>query len=147
MTVRRFRAFVIAHVAAFLAAVFAGLLPEPHSATLSAAFDAEPFWMNDAPTLAVLPFVLLLMVAIVASIVGLYRFKPWGRSLALWSTAVATPLAVFAGPSLSSGLESALWEVSTLLWGAILALAYYSPVASQFRAGHPASPAAILRSP
>lgn len=134
MTDRRFRIILIAYIVSLLAAIIANFVPGGYSAGLSAAYKAEPYWLADASLTVLVAVLLLTIVAMTVGIVGLYFFKPWARSLSFLLTVAGTPVAAFAGPTLVSGLESTLWEISTLLWGAILALAYYSPVADGFRA-------------
>ena len=82
----------------------------------------------------------LAIVAIIAGIGGLYRIRRWGRSLSLATTIGFSLLIPFAGPTLSSGLEDSLWELSSILWGAVLTLAYYSPVAAGFHANNSSKP-------
>lgn len=136
MTDRRFRIILIVYFASVLTAMFAGLVPGGYSTGLSAAYEVEPYWLAEASLVVVIPIMLLIIGALVVGAVGLYLFKSWGRSLSFWLTLTAMPVTIVAGPTLTSGLESALWEISTLLWGALLALAYYSPVADSFRANN-----------
>ena len=72
-------------------------------------------------------------VAALAGVVGIFLFKRWGRALSLYSTALGFLLVPFIGPGVYSGLTSALDEVSFTLWGAVLAMAYFSPLAERFR--------------
>ena len=132
MTDRRFRVIVIAYVVSIFVAVFAGLMQAGYTPELRAAYAAEPFWLANVSLAILVPLLILAAVISITGIVGLFLFKPWGRSLSLWLTIVGTPLTAIAGPTLASGFESAAWEASTLLWGAILALAYFSPVADRF---------------
>jgi hypothetical protein len=48
----------------------------------------------------------------------------------------------FLGPTLSSGLEAALHEAASTIWGATLALAYYSPFSEHFSTQQSSRPAA-----
>jgi hypothetical protein len=140
MTVRRFRTFLTGHVLAMLAAVAASFLPGGYSDQLRTAYESEPYWLEDAPLAVVIPVVLAALTAIVAGIIGLYRLKRWGRSLSLATTVGFAFLIPFSGPMVASGLEDSLWELSSILWGAVLALAYYSPVAAGFHANNSSKP-------
>ena len=73
-----------------------------------------------------------LAVAWLLGLVGLFRFKSWVSPLSLYSMLVGFLVCPFLGASLSSGLESALLEASTTVWGAILALSYFSAVSDRF---------------
>jgi hypothetical protein len=138
MTKKKFRALIALHLALSLAGLCAAFLPDNYSTALSEAYANEPisrfidndwFWL----TLA-----LILLTAWLAGLVGLWSFKRWGRSLSLYSTVAALIAVPLFGPTLSSGIESSLFEAATLCWGAVLALAYYSVVSEQFLpASHP----------
>lgn len=132
MRLRHFRLLIIIHVLLLAAGTAAPLAPPGYSPTLAEAFEAEPVpmlldssWLMPA---LMLPFV----AAVLAGLYGLYMLKRWGRALSLYSSVAGCALTVFLGPSLQSGWESALFEAATLLWGAILALSYYSPLRRQF---------------
>jgi hypothetical protein len=123
-------------VALVIAGAAAAFLPGGYSQELSDALDNEPappilenLWLMFG---LVVPFAL----SALAGVYGLYMFKRWGRSLSLYSTLAGLVLFSFFGPSLYSGLESALFEASTLIWGAILTLSYYSEVSSSFSANN-----------
>jgi hypothetical protein len=68
------------------------------------------------------------------SAIGLLFFQRWARSMALWTTGGGFLLYPLFGPSVSSGWSSAFTEVSAVLWGAAIALAYFSPICSRFEA-------------
>ena len=140
MTDHRFRMLIWAYVALLCGAAVAGYFPIGYTDELRAAYNAEPSVLDDLPILAVGGTVLALLALIIAGLVGMYRFRSWGRSLSLWTTLVGTLAFAAMGPSLSSGLEAALWELSSILWGAMLALAYFSPVANRFRANNSSTP-------
>lgn len=73
-------------------------------------------------------------VASFCSAIGLLFLRRWARSMALWSTGVGFALLPFLGTSLASGWATALTEGSSTLWGAVVALAYFSPIGSSFSA-------------
>jgi hypothetical protein len=136
MSKSTFRFLILLYVALIVASSLAALLTGGYSQELSDALDNEPApWLvkNLWVTLAIgLP---LAAVAFVAAC-GLYMLKRWGRTLSLYATVVGLLLWPFSGPSLYSGLVSALVEASTLLWGGILALSYYSNLSAQFSANN-----------
>lgn len=93
----------------------------------------SPAWSTQASAGAALSLLWLLLFG--AGFVGMYFFKPWGRSLSL-CVAIAFPLLGAASsfafgntvdvlpPSVLSGTTEALSQTA---WGAVLALAYCSP--------------------
>jgi len=131
MTDSRFRKLLWIYVALTTAAIVASAFP-PHSDALQAAVENESnSWLWDHIWVSIGVFSVLVLGWLVG-LVGLFRFKRWGRSLSLYST-IATILSYpFMGSSLSWGVESGLYESSGMLWGAILAIAYFSPVSSRF---------------
>lgn len=72
------------------------------------------------------------VLALTVATVAMCFFKPWARRLCLWGTALGVPVVVWLGPSMYSGLSGALLDLSSMLWGAVLALAYFSPLAQRF---------------
>ena len=119
------------YVALTVASTIASAFPQ-HSATLQAAAVAEPtswllemawFWAGVFPAL---------MGTWLVGLVGLFRFRSWGRTLSLWSTMAALLIYPFIGSSLYWGVETALSDACSLVWGGILALAYFSPVSARF---------------
>ena len=132
MTESKFRLLICLHLALVGAGTVTAFVHEPYSAALAAAFANEPSaWFDDA-IWALLTMVVLLLIPWMAGITGLFLFKRWGRSVSLGATLATLVLYPFLGATLSSGLESALFEASTLCWGAALALAYYSTISAKF---------------
>ena len=96
--------------------------------------DAEPFpfvpegWGGIALSVPLIA----MLIASVAGLVGLLAFKRWGRELSLWSTLVFLVIFPFTGPVVSSGVGSSLSDLSMILWGAVLAVAYFGPIRVRF---------------
>ena len=131
MTDTRYRMLLWIYVALTVAAILAAAFP-PHSEALESALDSEPttwLWSN---TWAAIGLFSVLSLAWLVGLVGLFRFKAWGRSFSLYSTLAFLMVSPLAGSSLYWGLESGLSEASAITWGAILALAYFSPVSERF---------------
>lgn len=138
ITARIFRRLVLAYAGVALLSLAAGMgyLGAGFSPLLQAAYDSEPSAAMALP-LPLLGVLLVVSIAVLlAGLVGLYRLRRWGRSLSLWSTVLYLPLMPALGPSLETGLESMLMQLTSVLWGGLLALAYCSPVSVAFdRAG------------
>lgn len=73
-----------------------------------------------------------MLLAWLAGLIGLFFFKRWARTLSLCLTILGLVFGASLGPYLQSGPETALWEAGAMLWGAILALSYFSPVSARF---------------
>ncbi|CAD6872466.1 hypothetical protein [Methylomonas fluvii] len=80
--------------------------------------------------LAILILVLLVSLAVV--IVGLYLFRPWARRLAVVITVLALFVWPLLGINVASGWSLVLTDLAGTLWGAILALIFFSPLKECF---------------
>ena len=76
---------------------------------------------------------LLLLAALIVASVGVCWFKPRARPVLLWSTVLMLPVTLWTGPAAYSGLAQVLLDASWMLWGAVLAAAYWSPLAARFK--------------
>ena len=129
-----FRCLVLGSVfLAIASTVVDCIFPTLISQTLSMAFENEPVprFLEDHPFIS-LTILLPWLVAVLLSTIGLLFFKRWARAIALYSTVCGFALYPFFGPTLSSAWASMLNEVSFMLWGAALALSYYSPLNARF---------------
>jgi hypothetical protein len=75
-----------------------------------------------------LPF----LVAGIAGAIGMFFFRRWARTLSLAVLAIGFAAGPFLGPTLSSGLSYALIEFAATTWGAVMAIAYFSPLSQRF---------------
>ena len=133
MSRESFRRLILLYIALILADIaVAFFAPTGYSGALSEAFENEPAPALVANLGLMVAIALPISVAAIAGIIGLYLFKTWGRPLSLVSTIAGLIVYLFTGPTLYGAAEYMLWEASTLVWGAILALAYHSPVAIHF---------------
>ena len=137
LTPNVFRRLIWVYVGMFALTLLAGLgyLGDSFSPLLQAAYDSEPNFLAELPywgLVSVLVVLAVFAVVVLASLVGLYRFRRWGRALALWSTVGLLPLLAVTGPTLSGGLESMFRDIATMLWGGLLALSWYGPVGAAF---------------
>jgi hypothetical protein len=133
VTTFRFRLLLSLYIAVSAAAIVAPYIaPGALSPAIQAALDNEPTpFLSTYPALA-LALILPAAIAVCAGTLGLFLFKPWARTFSLVGTIAVIPAFFFFGVSVYSGLEMALVDVSAMLWGAVLAMAYYSPVSSRF---------------
>jgi len=73
-----------------------------------------------------------------ASMYGLYQFRTWSRPLFVALLVLsAVPL---TGPVVMAPIGAFLNDLSSIMAGALIALAYWSPVKIRFRAEPPAMP-------
>jgi len=108
---------------------FPGLLPEELQHYLKMEHESDLVW-TDFPIIAL---ALLLLLLVIPGYVGLYLWKNWGRTLFLISGILGYGLAPFMGPYIYSGPAYFFFDLSTVLFGLILGLAWFSPVAEKFK--------------
>ena len=130
MTDLAFRRLLWLYVGLTVAGFVASAFPQ-HSDSLQAAADLElnsllfekPWFLAGA---------VVLIVAWLVGLVGLFRFKAWSRPLSLYSTVAALLAFPIMGSTLYWGVEAAIYNAGSIAWGGILALAYFSPVSALF---------------
>lgn len=133
MTPNTFRALIVLYILLSIAAALTDILvPGLIPVSIAQAVENEPL-----PTLFGNPWIegavfIPIAIIIILSTIGLFFFKRWARSLAFYSTVFLFALNPLFGVTVTSGWASALYEASLIIWGAILALAYYSPVLERF---------------
>lgn len=74
-----------------------------------------------------------LFVATLVSIVGLYRFRPWSPRAALYVSIASLLIYPLIDVQIVSPWSQLLTEVSAVLWGVVLAMAYLPPLAQRFQ--------------
>lgn len=127
-----FRSLLIASVVlgcigGFLDLIFPSLIP-PSMAT---AFEELP----PPSSLALFgagALVLITFGGAIASVIGLYLFQPWSRQLAVWMTALGLLFHPLFGVSMQSGWAQLLLDISSVLWGAVLAMSFVSSLSERF---------------
>lgn len=73
-----------------------------------------------------------IILALLASLVGVLLFKNWGRWLYLGSSILILPVSIFTGPTIYYGWESALWDIANMANGAIILAMFLPPITSEF---------------
>ena len=125
--------FLLGIAAGVVDLVFPSLVPEALSQAQS-ALDEEAWGADGWGALALWIAAGLALGALsIAGLVGLFLLKPWGRTLSVLGTALAFPLYLVMGPSVQSGWSLVLQELSMVLWGGLLAVAYFSPLAVRWK--------------
>lgn len=136
MNATYFRALILLSLlASFAANLVDNLFPSLLAGFPTDAFAhaEQPFesWIlgNYKMSLAIgVAYILCMLV----SIIGLFLFRGWGRTLAVVVSVINIGSMPFIGPNWFSGLAYALFELSAMSWGAVLALAYFSPISQRF---------------
>lgn len=107
-----------------------GLMPHEVREAVSAYAQGRSIPIWEALALGLL--MVVIVVAGLASTVGLFLLRRWARGLALWASVVSLLTYPALGPMVFSGWAFLLLEVSMALWGAALAMAYFSELKSNF---------------
>jgi hypothetical protein len=78
--------------------------------------------------LAVLVIMVPMMLVLLVSSFGLFFLKNWARWLYLWTTIASYIVLPYLGPTVEHGLVGAVDDLSVLLSGAILGIAFFGNV-------------------
>lgn len=131
MTASRFHKMLWLYVAILVAGCISGFIQgisEAHQVTNPNDPNAQQlgwswiYWV----------YLLGLLIAFVIALIGLFGFARWSRPLSLAVTALGIVSQLFVDPTLPTSLDNVLSEAAATLWGAILALSYFSPVSTRF---------------
>lgn len=133
ITKRQFRWVVTASIVATILGIVASFvgepsLPAPLRDYLQAESEAEP----TAREMGLARAFILFLSASVVSTIGLYRFWRFARPLTVIVWIGGVIISIAAGPTVCTGLTTALYEVAAVLNGIILALIYMTPAQAWF---------------
>ena len=129
MTIRLYRAFLLASLAIEIiamvvgAASTAGLPPELREYR-ERTNQAIPVWIAVVGLLA--------LVGGIVCIIGLWMLRRWARTLYMALLIAGVVIVPFAGPYVETGWSYGLYALANLLGGVIVALSYWSPVSAHF---------------
>ncbi|MDB5746734.1 MAG: hypothetical protein JWP72_1582 [Massilia sp.] len=139
MTPGTFRLLIILQTVSVLAATLAGLFfsDDAFSLRLRSAYDAESTPLAALPPWLLLSMGAALFIATAATTIGMWLFRRWARTLSLWLSVLLLPLTLLAGPILEAPFESMFNDLSMVLFGAMMAVAYFSPLSARFEARAP----------
>jgi hypothetical protein len=134
MTIRQYRllltAFLVVGIAGgALDLVFPALLPEE----FQVAQKHHDEGLSDGLTFLFTIVGVCTLGFGVASIYGLYRFRPWAPRIALVTTVLAVVVWPFGGAFAQSGAAIGLNFLASYLWGAAVVLAHVPPLNSLFK--------------
>lgn len=129
MTDQKFRVLIWIYIAllagAFLSTTYFGIDSDVYD-------DSWLGTISYLPTGWLYLSIAFLGLIVLSCLAGLYLFKPWGRKFSLATTLLGLPINVLLGTSVYTPIEAMFYDASSMLWGAILAVAYFSPVKTRF---------------
>ena len=120
---------VLAIIGSLVDLCMPGLVPqELNDAYETYAAEEPSLWLVLTMGVAAL----IMLVGVVVGTIGLWLFKRWSRGLSFWVTVFSVVTYPFLGPVLYSGWALMLTELGVMLWGAALAMAYFSELRLRF---------------
>jgi hypothetical protein len=144
---RIFRALIIADAVLLLAAVAAAFVePDlPDAVVQYLEADAGPLTTElygatpaEGQLWAYFAAALMYVLACVASMVGLYLFKPWARMLFTAVIVVTLLMTLFMGSSIATPVMTMLDNLLYMCDGAIVAMSFSDPIRDRFMSGRSA---------
>jgi len=76
---------------------------------------------------------LLLVIALIITYVGLFLFKPWSRTLIVILAVITLISSPFMGVFIALPILTTLNEISSILFGVVLAMIYLQPLSDEFK--------------
>jgi|GEM_PF-1100410 len=136
-TPRLFRTLILLSLACGIASICVTflapwLVPEPLRIAEESIFESVLESMSKSTFGFHLAIFYWIFATSIVGIFGLFMFKPWARPLNVvlaFSSFIVWPL---LGYNLTSGWSQAFADFSGILWGAVIAMAYFSPVSERF---------------
>jgi hypothetical protein len=123
--------FVVSTIGALIDPLFPELLPE--QIRLANEISVKEILESELKMIIFLCLSAFIAIAGIASILGLVMFKQWAPKLTLVATLVSYFILAMAGPIGMSGIAIALTTLSLNMFGAIVAIAFLSPIAVEFK--------------
>lgn len=99
---------------------------------LQAYLDEQSEAASTSKTIVVLVIALLVLILALVATVGLFVFWRPARPLTLVTWVVGFLITPLLGPTIDSGWATAFYELSAGMSGAVIALAYCSPIKELF---------------
>jgi hypothetical protein len=128
--------YIVLATANLLARLVAPASAEPDIDRAASLLDeSSTAWLNTLPEalqLALAGSLLLLLLLHALSVVGLFLYRRWGRTLGVATTFATYALRLFLGASFVGPVEIFFYDLATLAWGGALALAFWSSEAERF---------------
>jgi len=133
MSKNKFRIIIISSlILAVLSAGFDFLFPNEIIASVNEFIvEIEPDY-SDLEFYTIMGVGSLVVIAVIFSLVGILMFKSWARHLYIASYILVLPIYFTGGLYVSSGFSQAMYDLSMILSGVIIALMYFSPVKDYF---------------
>ena len=121
---------VVGLAGGFIDLVIPSLIPE----SFRAAQEVEDGTASMFQLLLSLAVALPALFVYLASLFGLYQFRPWAPRVAIVGTALTLVVFPLVGAHTQSGLAQSLSYLASYLWGAVLLFACTSPGNAWFAA-------------
>lgn len=133
MTVKLFRQLILLSIVTAIISVMLSILLEPYLPGELRVYlenQSEKDVTNFDALLAF--FAISIIIQSIIATIGLYKLKKKYRTQILWITVISFVLCPLAGPTVSSGWSDMFMIISEMLWGAVLAVSYCSPIKEEF---------------
>ena len=134
-TTSLFRVVLISSLIAMAIALVAGLnLAETLPLTLQDyLIQIENEEMSGGEAILGLFAIVILLIALPISTVGLWKFKPWARTLYVVITIAFIPFYPVLGPVVMNAWEAMFSDLSLILEGVLIAMMFIGPVSDKFK--------------
>lgn len=128
-----FRLFIVTSVALAVAGAFIDAVPGLIPEELWHAYQTVVPQGIRTKDIVLIVIGLPLLLATIVSIVGLYQFRPWSPRTALYVSVASLLIYPLIDVQIVSPWSQLLTEVSAMLWGVVLAMAFLPPLSQRFQ--------------
>ena len=88
--------------------------------------------ISDEEGLFFLAVVLVYLILLIISLIGVWKFKSWARSLLVFLTIGFLPFYIYLGPIVMNPWEAMFYEISIIFEGIVLAMMFTGEVGKKF---------------
>ena len=78
-------------------------------------------------------FIMVGLMVLIISIIGLWKFRPWARTLYVLIAVIYLPFQPFIGPVVMNGWESTFYDISLMLEGILFAMMFFGESSQKFK--------------
>ena len=89
--------------------------------------------MSDNTAIMLLITAVTILILLIASTIGLWKFKNWARIIYIVITIVFLPLYPAMGPIVMNPWEAMFGDIALILEGVLIAMMFFSPIHEEFK--------------
>lgn len=89
--------------------------------------------ISDSTAIMVFIVAISILILLIVSTIGLWKFKNWARSIYIVATVAYLPLYPALGPVVMNPWEAMFGDITLILEGILIAMMFFSPIHEKFK--------------